>query len=349
MKKSKNNIREYLNNNYTKCVDSIFLSGNFGYWSNLSKAQNDEFTKILEIKGCKTAVKSFMPQFEDMIFSAKREAALELLDHDKEGVCIDYGAMWGVLSVGMAKRGHQVISVDQTYDSLNFLKSRSIEEKLNNIHLVQDDLRKVKFRDIADYAIVNGVLEWIPETSDVVVNEYYDGPNNKKKISETNEVSQKPRDMQLAFLRSVYESLKPGGQLLLTIENKFSYEYFLGKPDPHVNLLFTTFLPRGISNLISRVFRKKDYRTHIYSFSELVKLIKEAGFSKIEDFCCFPMYHFPALIVPNSLSGIAEYESYEDKNRITWKGKIANKIEIFLMKFFKARNLCPAIVIVAKK
>ena len=36
--------------------------------------------------------------------------------------------MWGVLSVGMAKRGHQVISVDQTYDSLKFLKSRSFEE-----------------------------------------------------------------------------------------------------------------------------------------------------------------------------------------------------------------------------
>lgn len=349
MEKSKNNIREYLSNNYKKCVDSIFLSGNFGYWSNLSKAQNDEFTKILENKDSKTAVKSFMPQFEDMIFSAKREAALELLDHNKEGVCIDYGAMWGVLSVGMAKRGHQVIAVDQTYDSLNFLKFRSIEEKLDNIHLVQDDLRKVKFKDIADYAIVNGVLEWIPETSEVVVDEYHDGSDNEKRNTHNNVVSKKPRDMQLAFLKSVYESLKPGGQLLLTIENKFSYEYFMGKPDPHVNLLFTTFLPRSISNFISQIFRKKDYRTHIYSFTELIKLIKEAGFSKLDDYCCFPMYHFPALIVPNSSSGIDEYDPYEDKNRITWKGKIAFRVEILLMKFFKARNLCPSIVIVARK
>ena len=349
MTKSKSDIKQYLGTIYNKCVNGIFLSGKSGYWSNLSKTRNDEFSRILENKDCRAAVSSFMPQFEDMIFSTKREAALELLDHNKKGVCIDYGAMWGALSVGMAKRVHQVIAVDQTYDSLNFLKFRSREERLDNIHLVQDDVREVNFKGVADYAIVNGVLEWIPETSEVVVDEYYEASDYKKESTLTDAVSKKPRDMQLAFLKSVYENLNPGGQLLLTIENKLSYEYFMGKPDPHVNLLFTTFLPRSISNLISKVFRKKDYRTHIYSFNELIKLIKEAGFSKLEDYCCFPMYHFPALIVPNSSSGIAEYEPYEDKNRTTWKGKMAFKIEIFLMKFLKTRNLCPAIVIVAKK
>ena len=155
--------------------------------------------------------------------------------------------------------------------------------------------------------------------------------------------------MQLEFLKKVYSSLNSGGQLLLTIENRYSYEYFMGKPDPHVNLLFTTFLPRFLSNFISKIFRKKDYRTHIYSFAELKKLLKEAGFSQLQDFCCFPMYHFPSLIIPNSSEGIDEYEPYEDKNRITWKAKVAFKVEIFLMRLFKARNLSPAIVIVARK
>ncbi len=342
-------IKKYLYKIYDKCDEGIFLSGKSGYWSNLSKKQNDEFSRLLEKKDCRTAVKSFMPQYEDMIFSSKREAALELLDHDKKGICIDYGSMWGALTVGMAKRGHQVIAVDQTYDSLNFLKSRSREEHLEDIYLVQDDVRDVNFKDVADFAIVNGVLEWIPEISEVIVNDYYDGSDYKKDTTSFNKASKKPRDMQLAFLKNVYQSLNSGGQLLLTIENKLSYEYFMGKPDPHVNLLFTTFMPRSISNLISRFFRKKDYRTHIYSFNELIQLIKESGFSKIEDFCCFPMYHFPALIVPNSSSGIAEYEPYEDKRRITWKSKVAFAMEIFLMKFLKTRNLCPAIVIVAKK
>jgi len=342
-------IKKYLNSIYDKYENNIYLSGNKGYWSNLSKLQSSEFFKILEKKDCKKAVKLFMPKFEEMIFSTKREAALELLNHDNPGICIDYGAMWGSLSVGMAKRGHEVIAIDQTYDSLNFLRYRSKEEGLRNIHFVQDDIRLVNFNNIADYAIVNGVLEWIPETSEVIVNEYYEGSNSNKVNSKYKTKSKKPRDMQLEFLKKVYKSLNTNGKLLLSIENRLSYEYFIGKPDPHVNLLFTTFLPRFISNAISQIFRKKNYITYIYSFNEIKKLIKEAGFSNLEDFCCFPMYHFPSLIVPNTLNGISEYQPYEDKNRITWKAKIAFRIEIFLMKFFKARNFCPAIVIVAKK
>ena len=194
-------IKKYLESIYNKSVNNIFLSGRTGYWHNLSKTQNDQFFKILKNKDCKTAVKSFMPKFEKMIFSSKREAGLELLDHTKQGVCIDYGSMWGVLSVGMAKRGHQVIAVDQTYESLNFLKSRCLEEGLDNIHLVQDDIREVKFKNIADYAIVNGVLEWIPEKSEVVVEEYLGKDISKLKNSTNNTALKDPRDMQIEFLK----------------------------------------------------------------------------------------------------------------------------------------------------
>ena len=345
-----NKIKNYLESIYNKSVNNIFLSGRTGYWHNLSKTENDQFFKILENNDCKTAVKSFMPKFEKMIFSSKREAGLELLDHTKQGVCIDYGSMWGVLSVGMAKRGHQVIAVDQTYESLNFLKSRSLEEGLDNIHLVQDDIREVKFKNIADYAIVNGVLEWIPEKSEVVVDEYLGKDSSKPKNSSNNKALKDPKVMQIEFLKKVHESLNDDGQLFLAIENKFNYAYLLGRSDPHVNLKFTTFLPRPISNIISRIFKKKDYRTYIYSFNEIKALLKEAGFQKIEDYCCFPMYHFPSLIFPNSREGIDQYIAYKDKNITTWKQKLVFKyFEIFLMKYLKARNFCPAIMIVATK
>ena len=343
-------LKEYLKLHYKDYDDGVFLSGKTGYWSNLSEKKNKEFYKILEKNDCKTAVKSFMPQFEEMIFSSKREAALELLDHSKQGICIDYGSMWGVLSVGMAKRGHHIIAVDQTYDSLKFLKLRATEESLENIHLVNDDIRDVNFKNIADYALVNGVLEWIPETSEVVVDDYFKKSSFLKKEKKSNQILKKPREMQISFLKKIYESLKKEGQLLLAIENKLHYGYLLGQPDPHVNLKFTTFLPRNLSNIISRVFRKKEYRTHIYSFSELKALLREAGFSKIDDFCCFPMYHFPSLIVPNSKEGIRQYETYENKDIITWKQKLVFRyFEIFLMKYLKARNFCPSIIIVATK
>ena len=183
-------LKKYLKSIYDNCDGDIFLSGKTGYWSNLSQANNKEFLEILKNKECKSAVKSFMPKFEEMIFSSKREAALELLDHDKKGICIDYGAMWGALSVGMAKRGHEVIAVDKTHDSLKFLEYRSQEEGLNNIHLVQDDIREIKFKNIADYAIVNGVLEWIPEKSEIIADEYLSNSNSKlKKLTDENKLS----------------------------------------------------------------------------------------------------------------------------------------------------------------
>ena len=112
MEKNKNFLKEYLTKIYKKSYNGIFISGNSGYWSNLSKEKNNEFSEILKKNDCKTAVKSFMPKFEEMIFSTKREAALELLNHEKRGL----RRLWfnGRLKMSVEwQKGHQ-FTVDQT-------------------------------------------------------------------------------------------------------------------------------------------------------------------------------------------------------------------------------------------
>ena len=339
----KNLEKELLKIYPTKDNRGVYKSGREGYWSNLSKKENQEFSTIINSQGARKAVQSVLPKYEDMIFSEKREAVLELLDHSTPGVCIDYGCMWGVLSVGMVKRGHQVISVDQTYFSLNFLKSRIEEEGLENIHLVQDDIKLTNFNNVADYSLVNGVLEWVPVTQEVDVNKYY------QKGKDVDSYNTPPRKMQLDFLKAVRNGLKEKGKLVLSIENRNFYQYYMGRKDPHENLLFTTFLPRAISNIISRIFHKKEYRSHIYSFRGMKKLVKEAGFSEIEVFMAFPDYHFPEIILPYSKAGLNLYDKYPNKNRITKKQKISYYIEYFLTKYLRIKALSPTIMIVAKK
>jgi len=322
----------------------IFKSGREGYWSNLSKQENNKFEKILENEGTKKAVQSVIPQFKDMIYSEKREAALELLDHEKPGICIDFGCMWGVLSVGMAKRGHEVISIDQTYQSLLFLKKRAKEDCLNNIHIVQDDIKKTNFTNLADFAIVNGVLEWIPIIEDVEVENFYE-----KSLHSGVEDIEKPGDMQKQFLKTVYSSLKEEGEMMLAIENRHSHQYYMGRKDPHANLLFTTFLPRPLSNFISKLFHNKPYRNYIYSFKDMEAMVRGAGFKVCETYMCFPDYHFPELIISYSDQGVLEYRKYPNENRITIKQKISYYVEYFIMRYFKAKFFAPAIIIVAKK
>ncbi len=291
------NFPKYLDLIYKKNTDGIFLLKDSSCQSILNQNSNNEFLKFLDKNDCKKAIKSFMPNLEKTIFSTRIEAALELLNHDKHGICIDYGSVWGSLSIGMAKRGHQVIAVDQKYESLKFLKSRFLEEKLENIHLVQDDLKEFKFKNIADFAILNGAIKLITQKF------------------------KKSKEFQVSFLRKIYESLNLEGQLLIGIDNKFSYKHLIEKSS-----------------------------SSTFSFSELNSLLKKAGFLKIEEYCCFPSYHYPSIIVPNSKNGIKEYETYEDKNIITWKQKLMFRyFEIFLMKYLKAKNFCPGIIVVAKK
>ena len=122
---------------------------------------NLKFRELLKEMKPIDAVRNLIPELEDHIYSEKREVGLELLDIKKGDICIDYGCMWGVLSVGMAKRGGKVIAVDQTIDSLEFLNSRKNHEAYKNIFCVQDDVRKISLENSADIAVVNGVLEWI--------------------------------------------------------------------------------------------------------------------------------------------------------------------------------------------
>ena len=52
--------------------------------------------------------------------------------------------------------------------------------------LSDSSIREVKFKNIADYAIVNGVLEWIPEKTEVIVEEYLSKKKSKSKnLNET--------------------------------------------------------------------------------------------------------------------------------------------------------------------
>ena len=43
------------------------------------------------------------------------------------------------------------------------------------------------------------------------------------------------------------------GELLLAIETRYDFKQFIGGKDPHVNLYFTSFMPRWIAILISCV------------------------------------------------------------------------------------------------
>jgi len=333
---------------YKKNTEGIFCSKGAGYWSNLDKNENDDFVKYLQdASSAKEALMEKYPQYDDIAFSPKREAGLELLELKGDEICVDYGCMWGALTIALAKRTRFVLGIDQTLQSLIFLKKRIEDENLKNIDLLCEDLKRMPvFKEKFDIAVVNGVLEWIPEEGKIEIKQYY-GKKVKKNYFRN------PQDVQTDFLKKAFSNLKTGGKLYLAIENRYDFKMFFGGKDPHVNLLLVSILPRKMANFISMRKLGRPYVNWLYSFSALKNILKDIGFSKVDLYCCFPDYRFPEFISPydHKLEGFEPTLSLRDKDgKINAKRIVAKIIiEKFLFKYLKIKFFAPSIIAIAKK
>ena len=343
-------LKKQLENNFI-CKDEIFIQDNTkGYWSNFSSEDQRILFQGIKSKSLKDVIRERFPQFLEMIFSDSRAAGLELLDIKKDEIGIDYGCMWGNMLIHASKICKEILGVDQTIDSLKLLKHRIREENLNNIHLLNANLRnEINLNNQMDFAIVNGVLEWIPETQEVIVKDYY-----RKKHDTINSEIKDPKTSQLTFLKQIYNHLKTDGRLYLAIENRYDYQHFLWKRDIHPNLMYTAFLPRSLSNIISRIFRKRPYTNYIYSSRELKRLLKSAGFKTASVYAVFPDYRFPQKIIKLGSKDTSHYEPvYAKMRRDDLIAKIFRKtryvLDIIIYKKLKLLSLAPSFIIIAKK
>ncbi|MCX5816574.1 MAG: class I SAM-dependent methyltransferase [Proteobacteria bacterium] len=339
-------IRDEIRNLYQNIEGCIYSTGSEGYWSNLDKKENEELVSVLEHMSTKESIEKYQPWLSVIIFSPKRGGGLELLDLSGDETCIDYGCMWGALTVALAKRCKHVLGVDQTMNSLKFLNARIREEGLENVDLLCGDLREIRnFENRFDVAVVNGVLEWIPENGPIELKKYF-GKRDVKKYSGD------PHEQQMLFLRKVHQNLNEKGKLYLSIENRFDFKTFLGMKDPHANVLFTSFLPRKIADLLSGLILGRPYVNWLYSFKGIDALLKEAGFSGADLYMCFPDYRFPERIIPysSSLKDFRRTISLRNaKGQVTIKRNLAAVAEYITFKILKAKYFAPSIVAIAYK
>jgi len=329
-----------------KKTDKIYLTNKIdGYWSNLSKEQNTKLMAMLETLSTKECIEVTNPKLVNVIFSEKRAAALELLQLKGTDSVVDLGCMWGALSIPLARQASYVLGVDQTFESLKVTEARANEEKLDNIEFLCGNLREIILpKEAFDVAVVNGVLEWIPEIEPIVVNEFVH--KNKKRDAEGN-----PGKMQYDFLRNIYSGLKPNGRIFLAIENRYDYKMFFGQKDPHTGTYLTTIAPRWLANIISILFKRRGYRPWIYSFKEIEGLLYKAGFNNVKLHACWPDYRYP-----EHINKYGERNPYFEPfplrniNGIrSIKRIIANRIEWLIFKKLNLQFFAPSIIAIAEK
>ncbi len=183
-----------------------------------------------------------------------------------DSIVLDYGSGWGNVGRFMSNYVAHVFSMDLTYEGLFFCKRISPD---NMTFLHGGDDKNLPFKkNTLDIIFLNGVLEWIPE---------YD-------------LAGEPRKIQIDFLKKIKDILKPGGQVIIGIENRYALKYFLGMPEDHSEISFGSLLPRKVTNFISQIKYKKPFRTYTYGYFGYKKILEEAGYHDIAIDIAHPNY-----------------------------------------------------------
>ena len=339
-------LQDELDDRFTRTSDGIYVSELGGYWSNLALEENARLLQALKDKSAREALLEHQPSLEEIIYSPKRQAGLELLGLTGEETCIDYGCMWGALTIPLAQRTRYVIGVDQTLESLAFLQARLKESQCDNVALLNHDVRSMPILlNKVDVAVVNGVLEWIPEQGVVELKTYFAQRQMKA-------YSGDPQAHQKSFLERVHANLGEKGKLYLAIENRYDLNAFFGARDPHTGLLFTSFAPRAFANLLSRLQLGRPYVNWLYSFGGLRRLLLHSGFSSVDLYMCFPDYRYPGRIIPfdQSLQRFRPTISRIDsRGRRSLKRQFARAAEYLAFRWLRLKWLAPSIIAIAHK
>ena len=339
-------LKDELDDRFTRTSDGMYASEVSGYWSNLALDENAQLLQGLNDKPAREALLEHQPGLEDIIYSPKRQAGLELLGLTGEETCIDYGCMWGALTIPLAQRTRYVLGVDQTSESLAFLQARLKESRCDNVALLNHDVRSIPIlSNKADVAVVNGVLEWIPEQGVVELKTYFAQRQKRTYAGD-------PRAHQKSFLEKVHANLREEGKLYLAIENRYDLNAFFGARDPHTGLLFTSFVPRTVASLLSRLQLGRPYVNWLYSFRGLRRLLMDSGFSRADLYMCFPDYRYPERIIPfdHSLQNFRPTISrMNSRGQKSLKRQLARAGEYLAFRWLRLKWLAPSIIAIAHK
>jgi len=259
------------------------------YWGEVGR---DEARKLLEAARKGSWVEAVRARFseEDGMISSllglQRASWAPMLGFDQRSVALDIGSGYGAITHSLSRLVGELYSVEAIPERIEFTQERLRQEGIRNVRLIQASATALPLvANSFDLVVTNGVLEWVGEW----------------------DLEGDPRSAQLRFLGTICRLLKDDGLLVIGIENRFGFVYFLGVPD-HSNIPYTSLVPRPMASFMLRhsssahhrtqLNPKKEYRTYTYSERGYRKLLGEAGFADVTCYWVEPDYNQPCSVIP---------------------------------------------------
>ena len=215
--------------------------------------------KLLEVVKNGTDLEEFLTTESEWpylyYFSNIRHNILEWYDFGEGKSLLEIGAGCGAVTGLFCEKLDRVVAIDlsKRRSSINAYRNQAYD----NLEIMVGNFQDIETDEKFDYVTLIGVLEY---------SIYYIG-------------SEDPfHDM----LRKAKNYLKPGGELIIAIENKYGIKYWAGSREDHTGGMFD-----GIEGY-DGVDRVRTFSRH-----GLERLIKESGFTNTEFYYPVPDYKMP--------------------------------------------------------
>ena len=187
-----------------------------------------------------------------------RENLLDWYEFGKDASVLEIGAGCGAVTGVLCRKAGKVtgIELSKKRSMINAARNGNCE----NLEIIVGNFEDIKIDEKFDYVTLIGVLEYAPSY-----------------INDTNPFS--------AMLTKIRNFLKPGGKVIIAIENKFGLKYFAGATEDHTGNWF-----EGIEEY------KKVKGVKTFSKPEMEKLLQQNHYSDIAFYYPIPDYKMPAMI-----------------------------------------------------
>lgn len=171
---------------------------------------------------------------------------------------LEIGCGCGAITRFIAEAGADVIAIEGSKRRASITRNRC--KDLSNVTVINCPSDKIPDIGEFDYVLLIGVLEYA---------QCFLGS-----------------DGQLSLLTFCKKRLKYDGSLFVAIENQLGMKYLSGAKEDHLGIPMV-----GINN----AYHVNGVRT--FGRVELIQMMKNAGFSNVEEFLPFPDYKLPTLVI----------------------------------------------------
>jgi SAM-dependent methyltransferase len=250
----------------------------------------DRLSAVAEQQGWRRALEEVLGLDADQARYVIDPARYRFVDHlpkGTESTILEVGSNLGQITCALAQKAGFVHGIEIAPESARFAAIRARQEGYSNVSIVAGgkDCRLPHEDAAFDGVVINLVLEWCAES----------------------DIASDHREMQRRMLQESARVLKPNGWLFLATKNRHGIGYLTGGADEHTfGWRFGQALPRRLLKWLMRLRGKTRTKGLIHSYSELCRLLTEAGFSQLEPFWAVPEFRYPTELIRADASSIKQ-------------------------------------------